>query len=247
MVPEGTSDSEDPSFKQASLFLQSAQRPSISEGQREAENPGFEEVCSSLADDLREARRRVEVGLVVRNEHVSYPRSVSKSHSQTRQGHLVRPLCRLEADQLVEDLLQKQQSIGATASENILLRRLGQRVRVIACTIRKITDVFRLEQGILSPGSGLATEDDPTVVPLETEAEAQPAPTEVLEGLYSIKSTPFECSFASRLYGGQPPTPLTFFQDWDTMSPWMELMADIMDHYRISQLVCLCPNVPSFD
>lgn len=198
-VDEETSDSEDPSFEQAALFLQSAQRLPGLEGQPEAELPGFDVAYSSLADELWEARRRVEVGLVVRNEH----------------GHLVRPLSQLEADQLVEDLLQKQQSMGATVSENILLSRLGQR-------------------GILKPSSGAAMEQDPLAIPLETEAEAQPAPAEVLEGLYSIKNIPFECSFASRLYGGHPSTPLIFFQDWETMSPWMELMADIMDHHRIS-------------
>jgi hypothetical protein len=79
------------------------------------------------------------------------------------------------------------------------------------------------------PNQALVTTSLPVTV------DPQPAPPEVLEGLYSIKSTPYNQSFASRLYGQLPSPTTVFFQDWETMSPWMELMADVMDHHRISQ------------
>ncbi|KAG8683176.1 hypothetical protein FRC09_016249, partial [Ceratobasidium sp. 395] len=71
--------------------------------------------------------------------------------------------------------------------------------------------------------------------PIPSLVEPQSAPPEVLEGLYAIKNTPFDQSFASRLYGHRIPPTTVFFQDWETMSPWMELMADVISHYRISQ------------
>jgi hypothetical protein len=146
----------------------------------------------------------------------------------------VRPISRLEGDQLIWDIAQKQSSQTSTGAENILLRRLTHKVCTTGSFMENFTGSLCFEQlptrsvG-LSPNQTLVTESLPVSI------EPQPAPPEVLEGLYSIKGTPFNQSFASRLYGQQEPPTTVFFQDWETMSPWMELMADVMDHHRISQ------------
>ncbi|KAG9128557.1 hypothetical protein FRC07_003446 [Ceratobasidium sp. 392] len=118
-------------------------------------------------------------------------------------------------DQLIWDLAQKQVSQTSTGAEHILLRRLTQK---------------------LPPRLDLApTSNQPSIAePLPSVVETQPAPPGVLEELSAIKSTPFDQSFASRLYGQHTSPPTVFFQDWETMSPWMELMADVMGHYRLS-------------
>ncbi|KAG8733990.1 hypothetical protein FRC11_013828 [Ceratobasidium sp. 423] len=185
---------EDPELRQATSFLQSVQKLTIPDTE-------FESVSEPIIPDLVDARRRVEAASVIRNEH----------------GHVVRPLSRIEGDQLVDEIVQKQQMGTAMTSENILLRRLSQR-------------------GSLAPGPGPPKGQEPAVVEaLEELVDPLPPPQDVLDGLYAIKTTPLECSFASRLYGGQFSSPMVFFQDWETMSPWMELMEDIMDHYRISR------------
>jgi hypothetical protein len=67
---------------------------------------------------------------------------------------------------------------------------------------------------------------------------------QVIDALHSIKSTPYENSFLSRLTGVQhDETPAVFAVDWQTISPWMDLMSDVRDHYRISQLVQTCSRI----
>jgi hypothetical protein len=74
---------------------------------------------------------------------------------------------------------------------------------------------------------------------LAVTQESHP-PNEVLAALRSIRCTPFERSFLSRLHGCLDPEPKpVLFVDWDTQSPWMDLMEDVRDHYLLSQYVCL--------
>lgn len=198
---EHGNDSDDLSLRQATSFLQSARSFPSSRlpSEPEADSLGFEATSSLLMDDFRDARHRVESASAVRNDH----------------GHLVRLVSRLEKDQLMWDVVQKQNSSTSTGSENILLRRLSHTAQT---TLRhEPTSNANCFSGPLPPA-----------------AKNQPIPPDVLEGLSSIKSTPFNYSFASRLYGGLRSPATIFFKDWDTMSPWMELMADLMDHYRLS-------------
>ncbi|KAG9093454.1 hypothetical protein FS749_014358 [Ceratobasidium sp. UAMH 11750] len=192
---------EDPDtllLERASLFAQSAHNfdlPKVA-----ADSPGFEATFSPVAEEYLQARHRVESAHATRNDH----------------GHMVRLISRLEADQLVWELTQKQGLQTSTRAENILLRRLTQKLPP------RISPV---------PASNQAH----VAEPLPLVAETQPAPPGVLEELCAIKSTPYDQSFASRVYGySQSPTTI-FFQDWETMSPWMELMADVMAHHRISR------------
>ncbi|CEL62011.1 hypothetical protein RSOLAG1IB_04762 [Rhizoctonia solani AG-1 IB] len=192
--------SDDPDLHHASSFLKSVQKAVIP-------NDGFESASDPIIPDFVDARRRVEAASLVRNEH----------------GHMVRPLSRIEGDQLIDEIVQKQQMGTATVSENILLRRLSQR-------------------GSLVSGPDPSTELPPVVEALDEVIEPPAPPREVLERLYAIKSTPLENSFASRLYGGQFSSPTIFFQDWNTISPWTELMVDVMNHHSIS-----CPEDTTVD
>ena len=59
---------------------------------------------------------------------------------------------------------------------------------------------------------------------------------EVLTGLDGIRTTPFSNSFFSRLDGTNESSPKGLIAiDWETRTPWMNLMADIHDHYTFSQ------------
>ncbi|QRV88690.1 GNAT family acetyltransferase [Ceratobasidium sp. AG-Ba] len=135
---------------------------------------------------------------------------------QNDHGHLVRPISHLERDQLVWDLARKQNSKISTGAENILLRRLTRKQ-----TFHYTEPVFASNQACV-------------VKQLPLAAEQQSVPPGVLETLYAIKTTSFQTSFASRMYGCPFRSTTVFFQDWETMSPWMELMADVMDHHRLS-------------
>ncbi|CAE6458843.1 unnamed protein product [Rhizoctonia solani] len=191
--PLASEPPENSELQSASSFLQSVQKLAIQDTE-------FENVSGPIIPDLVDARRRVEATSVVRNEH----------------GHIVRPLSRIEGDQLIDEIIQRQQMGSSTTLENILLRRLSQR-------------------GSLAPPSSSSKELSSMVEALDEPVDSPPPPQEVLDNLYAMKTTPLENSFASRLYGGQFAEPTIFFQDWETMSPWMELVADVMDHYHLSQ------------
>ncbi|KAJ7600926.1 hypothetical protein C8J56DRAFT_21755 [Mycena floridula] len=59
-----------------------------------------------------------------------------------------------------------------------------------------------------------------------------PMNPEILEGLNKIQTTPFQNSFLARLHGSREAVP-AFAVDWDTVTPWMRLMADIREHYSL--------------
>ena len=60
----------------------------------------------------------------------------------------------------------------------------------------------------------------------------------MLDALYNIKTTPYDHSFLSRLRGfrGFVPPGLVSV-DWETRTPWMDVMADIREHYLFAQSV----------
>jgi hypothetical protein len=63
-----------------------------------------------------------------------------------------------------------------------------------------------------------------------------PVNAEVFTGLYGIRTTPFSNSFLSRLDGMNESSPQGLIAiDWETRTPWMNLMTDIHDHYTFSQ------------
>jgi len=79
--------------------------------------------------------------------------------------------------------------------------------------------------------------------PVNVLPPTQPTPAtnpHVVDALYSIKTTPYECSFLSRLSGVmQAETLGVIAVDWETVSPWMNLVNDLRAHYRIAQYVSI--------
>jgi hypothetical protein len=79
----------------------------------------------------------------------------------------------------------------------------------------------------------------PTPVPTRRLVAVQPN-EETIDALLAIRKTPFEHSFACRLYGlefgqGQGQEEGLIAVDWETRTTWMELMADIREHYALKQ------------
>jgi len=70
---------------------------------------------------------------------------------------------------------------------------------------------------------------------LSPPPQSLPVNKEVLDALYNIKTTPFGHSFLSRLHGfrGFVPPGLVAV-DWETRTSWMDVMADIREHYLFS-------------
>ena len=65
-----------------------------------------------------------------------------------------------------------------------------------------------------------------------------PASKEVLDALYNIETTPYDHSFLSRLRGSRSFVPPGLVAvDSETRTPWMNLMADIREHYLFAQFV----------
>ncbi|KZT09856.1 uncharacterized protein LAESUDRAFT_462721 [Laetiporus sulphureus 93-53] len=89
-----------------------------------------------------------------------------------------------------------------------------------------------LRARILEPPS--MTPSGCTVTPLPPLRSAPAINPQVLDALYVIKTTPYERSFLSRIKGFQPSlAPGAIAVDWETRSPWMELMNDIREHYSL--------------
>lgn len=80
------------------------------------------------------------------------------------------------------------------------------------------------------------------LTPLPIPRPSPPVNPAVIDALYSIKTTPYRNSFASRVYGtgdSYSGSRHVLAVDWETHSQWMELMADIKDHYSLAQYVRL--------
>jgi hypothetical protein len=76
-----------------------------------------------------------------------------------------------------------------------------------------------------------------SIIRLDTQPESS-VNSDTLNALYSIETTPFSSSFLSRLHGTQHLLPSGLIAiDWETRTPWMDLMADIRDHYSFAQSV----------
>lgn len=60
----------------------------------------------------------------------------------------------------------------------------------------------------------------------------------VLDALYAIKTTPYPNSFLRRLLGRQSTRERGVLAvDWESRTPWMDLMRDIRDHFTLMQSV----------
>ncbi|EMD39162.1 hypothetical protein CERSUDRAFT_81924 [Gelatoporia subvermispora B] len=136
-------------------------------------------------------------------------------------GQILHPLSRSE----VKKLLQRLQAIRnsgtpLTTAAAIVARKLKQHQGPLR---RRV-----LNAPIIHTPAGPLT-------PLECSRTASSANTQVLDALYAIQTTPFERSFLSRLHGERPEhTPYLIALDWETRSPWMDLMSDIREHHSLA-------------
>ncbi|KZT70764.1 hypothetical protein DAEQUDRAFT_165365 [Daedalea quercina L-15889] len=131
----------------------------------------------------------------------------------------LKPLSRQDARQLLEDLSREDGDHVQTFLTSLIARKLS-------------THPSALRRSLLLQRSGAHVPE--TVTPLPP-SQANPTPNpQVLDALYSIQTTPYESSFLSRIQGLQPSrTASAIAVDWETRSPWMELMCDIREHYSL--------------
>ncbi|KAJ4470140.1 hypothetical protein J3R30DRAFT_3711964 [Lentinula aciculospora] len=130
-------------------------------------------------------------------------------------GVLLRRLTRAEITSLISD--HSDQVGQLSVPEAIVLRKLKleqERRRVYLGG----TNISTTPDGVVE---GLV---EPTVTQLEAET---------VNALSSIRTTPYEGSFISRLCGNHAHTPGLMYVDWDAKTPWMNLMEDIREHYRL--------------
>ncbi|OCH96331.1 hypothetical protein OBBRIDRAFT_787413 [Obba rivulosa] len=136
-------------------------------------------------------------------------------------GQLVHPISRTEAGALIERLEASRHSGAAlTSAAAVVARRLKEHQGTLR---RRVLDapIIRVPAGPLTP--------------LEAPRPTSNVNPQVLDALYAIQTTPFERSFLSRLNGVRSErTPGLIALDWETRSPWMELMGDIREHYGLA-------------
>ncbi|KAJ3505824.1 hypothetical protein NLJ89_g7218 [Agrocybe chaxingu] len=130
-------------------------------------------------------------------------------------GRRIRPLRREEVATLIDDMSKKDRS---SPLEAMVFRKL------------------KLEQKKqLGPKITEILVEDPPLTPLPPSLDPPPVDPSVLDALYGIQTTPFHNSFLSRLHGTKQGMPEGVIAvDWETRTPWMELMADIRDHYTLA-------------
>lgn len=130
-------------------------------------------------------------------------------------GTLLRPLSRYE----VSAAIQYASASGAAAlpspAQATILRKLHLRRK--GCR----TDL----QGLDFVNHNSLTSAPPQLPP-------QPLQPGIFNSLKSIRTTPYEMSFLSRLCGHRPSIDSGLVAvDWETRSPWIELMTDVREHY----------------
>ncbi|KAJ3548910.1 hypothetical protein NM688_g5239 [Phlebia brevispora] len=104
-----------------------------------------------------------------------------------------------------------------------------------SCVIRRRLSLHpdTLRRSVLNAQTNPAVQYNIPVTPLTSVPFVAPHP-DVLDALYSIESTPYNTSFLRRLQGYQPSRKEpVLVVDWDSRSPWMDLMRDIRDHHAL--------------
>ncbi|KAI0741634.1 hypothetical protein C8Q80DRAFT_1260223 [Daedaleopsis nitida] len=126
-------------------------------------------------------------------------------------------------------LLSRQQAselaqFSTDREPSILARLLAAKSRIHSRVLRRVV----LNRDPPYPCTG-------SLIPLQAPRTGPTANPAVLNALYSIKTTPYESSFLSRLSGARPSLQSGILAvDWETRTPWMELMSDIREHYSLA-------------
>ncbi|KAI0079108.1 hypothetical protein K474DRAFT_1673662 [Panus rudis PR-1116 ss-1] len=129
-------------------------------------------------------------------------------------GTPVVPISRLQASRILDELASHLTHGSSKPSTSLIARKLQTQIPLRAAILH----------GDCTKSSG----------PLHVlpKVNTAPPPSEVLDALYNIQTTPYESSFLLRICGFQPPRNSGVIAvDWDTRAPWMNLMSDIREHY----------------
>ncbi|KAF8074513.1 hypothetical protein FPV67DRAFT_1725355 [Lyophyllum atratum] len=133
-----------------------------------------------------------------------------------RTGQPLRPPTRAEVSSLINTLPRPDDAHSVST----------------AITTRKLK-LIREKRRAKLPETNIQTSD--TLTPLPPSPPSLRPHPEVLDALYSIKTTPFQSSFLSRLRGtAVAPASPAIAVDWETITPWMDLMADIRTHHALA-------------
>ena len=156
-------------------------------------------------------------------------------------GTCLMPMTRLQAKRILDDVptnvSNKDDHFASLVARKLKIHSV--RSHCLLCDIINLSFLTQnaLRVATLCTHSPSSYSDRP-LTPLEKPQQSiQPNP-DVLDALYSIRTTPYTNSFLSRINGFQPPTnPGVVDVDWETRAPWMNLVQDIRDHYIFMQYV----------
>lgn len=163
----------------------------------------FDDIIEEMLPDLLSVGGRIQGNLA----------------EQDNTGQLVQPLTRTEACTLTEKIRGRSSQSPSSPLLSLLARKMKLQPGALR---RQILD------------RPLVHADPAIVTPLATPRAISTVNPQVLDALYAIKTTPYEHSFLSRVGGFQPPrAPDPIAVDWETRSPWMDLMADVREHYSL--------------
>ncbi|KAG2144542.1 hypothetical protein DEU56DRAFT_790217 [Suillus clintonianus] len=155
---------------------------------------------------------------------------VQDSDSRTDNiGTVLRPLSRYEVSAVIKYASVSDAAALPSPVHAAILRKLQLRRE------RRRTDI----QGLDSVHSNSLTS-------LPSQLPPQLPQSGIFNFLNSIRTTRYEMSFLSRLCGYRPSKDSGLVAvDWETRSPWMELMADVREHYSYAHPASAqSPEVP---
>ncbi|KAJ3995475.1 hypothetical protein F5050DRAFT_301474 [Lentinula boryana] len=140
---------------------------------------------------------------------------IAKDVDRDDFGVLLRRLTRAEITSLIND---HSDQVGVlSVPEAIVLRKLKLERERSRAALR---------------GTNISATPDGVVEGLVELTDTQ-LNTETVEALGNIRKTSYGSSFISRLYGNHARTPGLMHVDWDTNTPWMNLMEDIREYYQL--------------
>ncbi|KAJ7095482.1 hypothetical protein C8R43DRAFT_1049394 [Mycena crocata] len=142
-----------------------------------------------------------------------------KESEKDGTGQILRPLTRSDVSSFLD---AAGPASARSVSQAIAIRKLKvgkERRRAGYTEDNNSTSPPNSAEVFLSPSAPLAHHTDT-----------------IIEALESIKTTPFENSFLSRLHGVArgAAIPDLVSVDWETVTPWMRLMIDVRDHYSFA-------------
>ncbi|KAI6044426.1 hypothetical protein EDC04DRAFT_2889881 [Pisolithus marmoratus] len=133
-------------------------------------------------------------------------------------GEAIRPLSRYETTAISNHVHKKNEGTGTSSvAESIILRKIE----------------LQRQRGRTNVQNPLRASKPSSLSSLQIP-QLSSTPPAVLDCLRTIQSTRYENSFASRLYGSIRRIPGLIAVDWETRTPWMNLLADIHEHYSLA-------------